>query len=102
LEGVLIFHIDGSETSWLVYADWLEDQGFDARHIREPQFVHYWSYDFDPTNNESVGTIYNTVGCARLGSVMVGVSDMYIGSLGKVPGSFWDDNCEVGGRPCSD
>ena len=29
------FHLDGSEISWLVYADWLEDQGINAQHIRQ-------------------------------------------------------------------
>jgi hypothetical protein len=28
----------------LVYADWLEDQGIDARHIREPGDVNIWHY----------------------------------------------------------
>ena len=29
------FKLDGSEITWLVYADWLEDQGINSQHIRE-------------------------------------------------------------------
>ena len=29
-----MFHLDGSETSWLIYCDWLEDQGINAQYIR--------------------------------------------------------------------
>lgn len=29
------FHLNGSQISWMVYADWLEDQGIPANHIRE-------------------------------------------------------------------
>jgi uncharacterized protein (TIGR02996 family) len=41
-----MFEIDGSETTWLVYADYLEDQGIDASHIREGVV--------DPQTNELV------------------------------------------------
>jgi hypothetical protein len=37
-----MFHLDGSETSWLVYADWLEDHDYDATHIRSPGPVNEW------------------------------------------------------------
>jgi hypothetical protein len=30
-----MFELNGSDTSWLVYADYLEDQDIDATHIRE-------------------------------------------------------------------
>jgi hypothetical protein len=33
------------ETSWLVYADWLEDHDLDATHIREPGTVNAWHYE---------------------------------------------------------
>lgn len=29
------FQLNGSDTSWLVFADYLEDNGIDATHIRE-------------------------------------------------------------------
>jgi hypothetical protein len=29
------FTLNGSDTDWLVYADYLEDQGIDSAHIRE-------------------------------------------------------------------
>ena len=29
-----MFKLDGSEISWLIYCDWLEDQDIDAKHIR--------------------------------------------------------------------
>jgi hypothetical protein len=40
------FLLDGSETSWLVYADYLEDQGLDAKHIREPGIVNTWHFAY--------------------------------------------------------
>lgn len=30
----MMFKLDGSQTSWLVYADWLEDQGIDSSQLR--------------------------------------------------------------------
>lgn len=48
-----MFKLDGSQTTWLVYADWLEDQGIPAAHIREaaneiPYLYenNYWDYSF--------------------------------------------------------
>jgi uncharacterized protein (TIGR02996 family) len=41
---IAVFDLDGSETSWLVYADWLEDQGLDASNIREPGEVNDWYF----------------------------------------------------------
>ena len=32
---MMYFKLNGSDTDWLVYADYLEDQGIDATHIRE-------------------------------------------------------------------
>ena len=47
-----MFKLDGSEVSWLVYADWLEDQDLPAQHIRDyfknipvinaPNCLEYW------------------------------------------------------------
>ena len=39
-----MFKLDGSEISWLVYADWLEDKGISANHIRE--------FTNNPTTNQ--------------------------------------------------
>jgi hypothetical protein len=42
-----MFELDGSETSWLVYADWLEDHDYDAISIREyVPTVNSWTYEF--------------------------------------------------------
>lgn len=30
-----MFKLDGSQTAWLIYADWLEDQNLPANFIRE-------------------------------------------------------------------
>ena len=30
-----MFKLDGSEVSWLIYADWLEDQGLKSQYIRD-------------------------------------------------------------------
>jgi hypothetical protein len=30
-----MFDLNGSQTAWLIYADWLEDQDVPADHIRE-------------------------------------------------------------------
>lgn len=35
------FHLDGSEVSWLVYADWLEDQDKDGQLVRD---MINWEY----------------------------------------------------------
>jgi hypothetical protein len=69
LEGIMDFMVDGSETSWLVYADWLEDQGLDARHIREPLFVNEWFLAYiDVMGGGFVAGYYNYVGALREGS----------------------------------
>jgi hypothetical protein len=54
--------LDGSETSWLVYADWLEDHDLDAAHIREPLFVNGWFFEFHDAwgvgiNGINIGTV---------------------------------------------
>lgn len=42
-----MFKLDGSETSWLVYADWLEDRGIDATCIRSfEDNVNQWHHEF--------------------------------------------------------
>jgi hypothetical protein len=53
-----MFELNGSETSWLVYADWLEDQNIDASNIRN--FVHpinEWCYEIRFAGIGSVGGI---------------------------------------------
>ena len=47
------FHLDGSEISWLVYADWLEDQDKDSCGIREfskEPIIYNWVADSLPTD----------------------------------------------------
>jgi uncharacterized protein (TIGR02996 family) len=61
-----MFELNGSDTDWLVYADYLEDQGIDAAHIREgvadPQ-PNQWHHehttydDFIREESELVGDI---------------------------------------------
>ena len=44
-----MFHLDGSQTTWLVYADWLEDQGIPASHIRDmaqSENVNHWFFEY--------------------------------------------------------
>jgi hypothetical protein len=53
-----MFDLDGSETSWLVYADYLEDQDIDASHIRESianPCIDQWCQDSQGFNNSGVG-----------------------------------------------
>ena len=75
-----MFTLDGSENSWLVYADWLEDQDIDARHIREPLFVNNWRYEY--RSGAGVGSVSVVVG--YVGGVGV------VGSVGYVGGGFGD------------
>ena len=46
-----MFKLDNSEISWLIYADWLEDQGIDASHIREElsndKVIRAWHWEYD-------------------------------------------------------
>jgi uncharacterized protein (TIGR02996 family) len=42
----LIFSLNGSDTDWLVYADYLEDNNQDAQHIRQAineQATHWYA-----------------------------------------------------------
>jgi hypothetical protein len=80
---MLMFDLDGSETSWLVYADWLEDQGIEAAHIRTPGFVCQWCYD---------GTGYDHIGpkhyINRVGTQCTddrgAIGSGYIGEVGSL------------------
>ena len=71
--GFKMFHLDGSEISWLVYADWLEDQGLQANHIRENInfsvnnwiYERYWAVPFALSSDEDrpdLQTRYHSVG----------------------------------------
>jgi hypothetical protein len=64
-----MFHLDGSETSWLVYADWLDDNDKISAHIREPMFVIPSN-----TNWHSYEMVFNIVGSnwTKIGSEFVG------------------------------
>jgi hypothetical protein len=90
-----MFRLDGSETSWLVYADWLEDQDLDARHIREPLFVNSWTYEANYNNGISAGTYETDVGTVswRVGCNGDVGSKSYNGA-----GSCWRNDCRVGGN----
>ena len=53
-----MFKLDGSETGWLIYADWLEDQDINAKHIRETLSqlpTRYWEVDFYTSSDEMYG-----------------------------------------------
>lgn len=52
------FKIDGSQTTWLVYADWLEDQGIPAQHIRDLanyHIVNTWCFEYRVTGRVPTG-----------------------------------------------
>lgn len=58
-----MFYLNGSDTNWLVYADYLEDQGIDATHIREgvaEQIINTWCFSYH--NFGFVGDNCNLVG----------------------------------------
>ncbi len=72
-----MFDLDGSDISWLVYADYLEDQDIDASHIREevsePSEGH-WHF---------IMYLGHGVGCSR---------DIVCGGVG------WSSNATPGAR----
>jgi hypothetical protein len=87
------FDLDGSETSWLVYADWLEDQGFDAAHIRMPIEIPIW-YFVNDIGSWQVGTracVGNNVGGYWMDSEgnRVGVHASNFFDIG-VGGGLWE------------
>ncbi len=61
-----MFELNGSETDWLVYAEYLEDQGIDAIHIREgvvnPQ-TNQWMSESGTAGKVGMGFIFKNVGC---------------------------------------
>jgi uncharacterized protein (TIGR02996 family) len=84
-----MFELNGSDTSWLVYADYLEDQDIDAAHIREgvadPQ-TNQWIVLYRRNN---VGVDYSERG--------VGCSSHAVGCGFTSPGSNFDAIDYVGG-----
>jgi hypothetical protein len=99
-----MFELDGSETSWLVYADWLEDQGLNAAHIRESAVVNDWYHTLDMRDTVAVNEHYCSVGglTSRIGGIYSYEPDYWgkIGAAaagGMIGGSFWFQN-GVGGR----
>ena len=99
-----MFIIDNSQISWLVYADWLEDQGIDASHIRnfETDLTNQWIYEEDvnlfyTTNNGNyVGTrdyslimenqnpVQELAGISWLLNYEVGTSDFMDDNVGNI------------------
>ena len=58
-----MIRLDGSQTSWLIYADWLEDQGIPANHIRDMAidfFSSGWFYEYTPNTIHRVGSLGNS------------------------------------------
>jgi hypothetical protein len=88
-----VFQLDGSETSWLVYADYLEDQGVDSRHIREGWQVNDWHREM---RSDCVGDNIVDVGIRGVVGNR-GWADQ-VGSYSVMPGSCQDSACFVGGR----
>lgn len=76
-----MFKLDGSQTSWLVYADWLEDQEKPANHIRDLATeikISDWVYESPPDQAESIGNVgFSWNGRVRAGSGYVNGS--YVG-----------------------
>jgi hypothetical protein len=66
------------ETSWLVYADWLEDQGLDARHIRMPGETNTWHMEYRDTFGKAGGDGVEDVG--SWGFEIGGMSDNMVGT----------------------
>jgi uncharacterized protein (TIGR02996 family) len=100
-----MFDHDNSETSWLIYADWLQDQDIDSSNIREELIDPQTNQEYDgcflftggldilnynkpgcnslrETGN-NVGSIYNWVG-----QIEVGITyDMYHNGPGPNEGN---------------
>ena len=101
-----MFHLDGSEISWLVYADWLEDHDIDSSHIRKfEQENCSWHYEY--RNNRcviGVGPIVDVLDVGVpfsfiLNSVGTGATE--VGCLvASIVGTFrsgsWTDSVGVG------
>lgn len=64
-----MFKLDGSQTSWLVYADWLEDQGIPASYIRElakEEITQTWIYEVKVRSFSAPVKV--GAGCIQVGS----------------------------------
>jgi hypothetical protein len=91
------------ETDWLVYADWLEDQGLDAAHIRTPGFVNNWCYENDKHYNGVIDGYWNDVGTGLAGTLrergISGLDCMDDVGAGRVGTGSPLYCAEIGGRP---
>jgi hypothetical protein len=80
-----MFTVNGSETDWLVYADYLEDQGIDASHIRElePQ-TNDWYFEHMRLHQYTfeIGRRVIISGCGCLGDREVGT--LYVNEVGCI------------------
>jgi hypothetical protein len=103
----MIFTVNGSETDWLVYADYLEDQGTDSTHIREGVANPYTNQWFSEVSGHYAGA-----GCGqnsgRVGASVPNYLDTFsyrVGSLdsGRVGSneSFVGSYADVGFRRIS-
>jgi hypothetical protein len=93
-----MFDLNGSETDWLVYADYLEDQGKDATHIREgvadPHTEDWHPFQQQCTNvganycyNLSNGMLDFAVGSAGYSDVgSISLIESKVGGMGSVSG----------------
>jgi hypothetical protein len=95
-----MFELDGSETSWLVYADWLEDQGIDAAHIRESVDINHFCHEPYSGNVGACTFSLREVGfyCGRdeVGTTGHPGTDVdFIPRFGKIGGGF---NVSIGGE----
>ena len=86
-----MFKIDGSEVCWLIYADWLDEQGLRGEWVRS-WFVDY-GYEFndkdifEPTNHWNVGE--------RSGRVVGGLIENNVGSEASSDCVGSNDLCQV-------
>ncbi len=88
------FLLNGSDTDWLVYADYLEDQGIDATHIREgviESYQDHWYFESCNVESYMVGCVssdhpydnYHEVGGRGVGPQgNVGVTHYGLGQVG--------------------
>ncbi len=79
-----MFSVNGSDTDWLVYADYLEDQGIDASHIREGIVHQQPNWTYEGIGEDGVGSRNPTVGSG------------YVGGRDLVGGGFRNDVGSLG------
>jgi hypothetical protein len=80
-----MFDLNGSDTDWLVYADYLEDQGIDATHIREGVTEEYIPWHFTIITNTAIVGTRSSLYWYLTGNV--GGFSHHVGHIDSGPGS---------------